>query len=100
MKILIPLAIAAFVAPMASVHAQDKQVAAATPAKEKKICRSYKVTGSLTRVQRICRTEEEWRLALENTKTGVDELQNGASGAPKCLSPLDAACPENSPGAF
>ena len=57
----------------------------AEPAKAKKICRTYKVTGSLTRRNRICRTEAEWREADLATSKGVSDMQGSASGAGKCI---------------
>jgi hypothetical protein len=58
---------------------------AAQPAKEKKVCRSYKVTGSLTRRTRICRTEAEWREVDAATYKGVSDMQGSAGGAAKCI---------------
>lgn len=71
--------------------------AAAPPAdqpaqQEKKICRSEKMTGSLTRRTRICMTEREWRELNDRTRRGVNELQGSGSGAPACISSHDAAC--------
>lgn len=60
--------------------------------KEKKICRTYKATGSLTRRTRICRTEAEWRELSQRSRQGVQDLQNSASGAPGCISVHDVAC--------
>jgi predicted secreted protein len=53
--------------------------------KEKKVCRTYKVTGSLTRQTRICRTEAEWREADQATQKGVSDMQGSASGAGRCI---------------
>jgi len=57
----------------------------AKAAKEKKVCRSYKVTGSLTRRTRICRTEAEWKEVDAATYKGVSDMQGSASGAGKCI---------------
>ena len=46
--------------------------------KEKKICRTEKMTGSLTRVRRVCLTESEWRRLSEVTRRGVDEVVRSA----------------------
>ena len=72
-----------------SVAAQDES-GEAKP--EKKICRTEKMTGSLTRRSRICLTEAQWRELNNRTKKGVDEMVSSASGAPKCISPADVAC--------
>lgn len=62
------------------------------PKKEKKICRTSKMTGSLTRRSRICMTEAQWRELNDRTRRGVDEMVGSASGAPSCLSAIDVAC--------
>lgn len=64
-----------------------------TPAAEgKKICRTEKATGSLTRRTRICMTAAQWREVHDRTRRGVGELQGSASGAPRCISAADVAC--------
>jgi hypothetical protein len=69
--------------PVTGVVAQEQQEEA-KPKKEKKVCRSEKVTGSLTRVKRICMTQAEWDLLAANTKRGVDDLQRSAGGGKLC----------------
>ena len=64
------------------VMAADEQPDAA---KEKKICKTQKVTGSLTRVNRICMTEAEWRELNDRTRRGVDEMNSSASGGKMCV---------------
>ena len=64
----------------------------AEPQEEKKICRTSKVTGSLTRRSRICMTEAQWREVNERTRRGVDEMASSASGSPTCISAQDVAC--------
>jgi ABC-type sugar transport system substrate-binding protein len=77
------LGLAVALAPGAAVgQASDTD---AKPAKEKKICRSYKVTGSLTRKTRICRTEAEWKESDAATYKGVSDMQGSASGAGRCI---------------
>ena len=46
------------------------------PKQEKKICRSEPMTGSRTRITKICKTEAEWRELSANTKRGIDEMGN------------------------
>ena len=77
--------------------AATAQEAETDSSQEKKICRTSKMTGSLTRRTRICMTEAEWRELANRTRRGLDELVGGASGAPKCISAMDAAC--GAPGA-
>ena len=77
--------------------AATAQEAEPDSSQEKKICRTSKMTGSLTRRTRICMTDAEWRELANRTRRGLDELVGGASGAPKCISAMDAAC--GAPGA-
>lgn len=42
--------------------------------KEKKICKSEKMTGSLTRVRRTCLTQREWNQLAEQTRRNMSEL--------------------------
>ena len=71
----------------AAPDADGAKPEASEPAKkEKKVCRSEKMTGSLTRVRRVCLTESEWRRLSEVTRKGVDDVvrsasQTGGSGA-------------------
>ncbi|MBO9519255.1 MAG: hypothetical protein J7493_14420 [Porphyrobacter sp.] len=52
---------------------------------EKKICRSEKVTGSLTRRTRICMTAAEWREFSVRNKQGLDDMNRSASGGKMCV---------------
>ena len=54
---------------------------------ERKICRTERATGSLTRRTRICLTEAEWRVLHSRTKRGLDDFVRGASGG--CRAPND-----------
>ena len=51
----------------------------AEAAKEKKICKTEKVTGSLTRVRRTCLTQREWDRLAEVTRRGVEGLERDAN---------------------
>lgn len=51
--------------------------AAATPAKTKLICRSYDVTGSLVRKQRVCRTASQWAKVEEDMRAESERLRPG-----------------------
>lgn len=44
------------------------------PKKEKKICRSEDVTGSLTRVNRVCMTQREWDELATQTGRSMNNL--------------------------
>ena len=66
--------------------APSEQPAASDPARaEKKICRTQRMTGSLTRRSRICLTAAEWRELNNRTRKGFDEMVSGASGG--CRAP-------------
>jgi len=43
-------------------------------AKEKKICKSQKMTGSLTRVRRICMTRAGWDELRESNQRALDRI--------------------------
>jgi predicted secreted protein len=64
----------------------DNEERAEKPAKEKKICRTDKVTGSLARKRRTCMTQKEWDELAARTKQSLDEYTGNAGGAPKCIS--------------
>lgn len=68
---------AASASPSAAANAQT---AAADPADEKKICRTERATGSLTRRTRVCMTAAQWREINSRTYRGVTEMQGQAAG--------------------
>ncbi|KPL67719.1 hypothetical protein SZ64_06060 [Erythrobacter sp. SG61-1L] len=58
------------------------------PKKEKMICRKDKVTGSRTKVNRICMTKAQWDQQAAATKKGLDEMgRNAAGGANSSFDP-------------
>ena len=63
-------------APSAATNATD----AADPADEKKVCRTERATGSLTRRTRVCMTAAQWREVNARTYRGVTEMQGQAAG--------------------
>jgi hypothetical protein len=63
--------------------------------REKRICRTEKMTGSLTRRTRLCLTEAQWRELNSRTNRGVQEMQQGAAGGTN-----PAQNPANSPAAL
>ena len=50
------------------------------PQRERKICRTERVTGSLTRRTRICMTEAQWRELAARTRKGMDEMSRPQGG--------------------
>ena len=79
------LMLAAIALLSAPASAQD---AATPPQAEKKICKTQKMTGSLTRRTRICMTESEWRQQTQQARAGVDGIVRdagvnvGSAGSP------------------
>ena len=76
--------------PATTSTAEEASVAAATdsqatPAEERKICRTEKATGSLTRRNRICLTQAQWREVNDRTRRGVGDLQGDSSGGKMCV---------------
>jgi hypothetical protein len=50
------------------------------PAEEKKVCRTERATGSLTRRTRVCMTAAQWREINDRTYRGVSQMQGESSG--------------------
>jgi len=64
----------------AAQDAQSQQAPAQQQQEEKKICRTERATGSLTRRTRVCMTAEQWREINSKTYRGVTEMQGTSSG--------------------
>jgi hypothetical protein len=49
---------------------------------EKKICKTERVTGSLTRVNKVCMTKAEWDNLAQSSRKGIDDQirQSGIAG--------------------
>ena len=58
--------------------AQQQPQAAPAAKEEKKICKSERATGSLTRVNRICMTKAEWDQLAENTRKNIGDISRSA----------------------
>ena len=69
----------------ATAAVAQEQPAAPEEKPEKKICRTERATGSLTRRTRICLTEAQWREVNTRTRTGIDRFVGDAAGG--CRSP-------------
>lgn len=78
MKKSVLLALAVLIA-APSVQAEE-QAQEQQPQEEKKICRTDRATGSLTRRTRICMTAAQWRELNSRTQKGVGEMQGVGSG--------------------
>jgi hypothetical protein len=77
-------------APAIAADAQkDKASDSDQPAqKEKKICRTQMVTGSLIQKRRTCKTEAEWRESDAKTQQGIDAYSKEAGKPQQSSSPL------------
>ena len=72
--------------------ASPTDLAEAQPTEERKICRTEKATGSLTRRNRICLTAAQWREVQDRSRRGVGELQGSASGGKECIPDTFGGC--------
>ena len=70
---LIPVAMLALALGAQAAQAEDKDPGAQAQ-NDKKICRTEKVTGSRTRVSRICMTQEQWDKLAENTAKSLQDM--------------------------
>jgi hypothetical protein len=66
------------------------QPAEQEPQPERKICRTERATGSLTRRTRICLTQAQWREVHARTKNGIDDFVGDASGG--CVAGGNSLC--------
>lgn len=68
--------------------------ASAAPAEETRelVCRTTRVTGSLTRRTRICMTEAEWAESRRTTGQNVSRAQGQASGGAQCVTNPAGGC--------
>lgn len=83
---------AAVVLMAAAGTTSTSQVTPEEPKKEKKICRSEKATGSLTRVNRVCLTQAQWNELAARTRKGLDEMGRNASGGAGCATDATGGC--------
>lgn len=79
MKFGIIAAAALFAATSVAASAEEATSQQA-PQEEKKICRTDRATGSLTRRTRVCMTAAQWRELNSRTQKGVSEMQGMGSG--------------------
>ena len=91
MKSILVAAAMAMAASGVAASAQEAREAPEPP-RERKICRTEKATGSLTRRTRICMTEAQWRELNDRTRRGVDEMTSAASGGKQCIQDERGGC--------
>jgi hypothetical protein len=90
-KLTIAAGLAALAAtgPVSAENTDAGNTAAALgAAKEKQVCRTQKVTGSLARKRRICMTQAQWDELAAQTKQSIDEYGSNASGGPGVCDPM------------
>lgn len=68
-------AVLAFITAPASAQDND------TATTEKKVCKSEKITGSLTRVRRVCMSQREWDQLAEDRARSLNRLERSANHA-------------------
>jgi hypothetical protein len=74
MKMANLIAVAGLVLVSTTASAQQIQTPP-TDRAEKKICKTDRTTGSLTRRTRVCLTQREWDQAADISRKGVDALK-------------------------
>jgi predicted secreted protein len=80
MKLAFSIAVLALAVSSGAQAQATLDAAAAAPTEEKKICRTEKMTGSLTRVRRTCMTEGQWRELAMRSRRAVEDTQRDAAG--------------------
>jgi hypothetical protein len=80
MKVKLVLAAALAIGMSAPVLAKDEDKASGATTKEKKVCRTEAVTGSLIGKRRICLTQAEWDKVAAETKKNLDEYGSRMGG--------------------
>jgi hypothetical protein len=82
--------------PAASTNLADLPQTAPTPAApdpgEEVICRRDRATGSLTRVNRICKTRNEWNGIHAGTRDAMNDMARNASGGAACRQDQMGGC--------
>lgn len=61
-----------------ATHVEDKD-AGVKPDPDKKVCKSERMTGSLTRAIRTCKTQAEWSQVAEATNKSIEDLNRNQS---------------------
>lgn len=56
------------------------------------ICRTERITGSLTRRRRTCMTRDEWRIVESGTRDGLNAMGRNASGGVQCRQDQMGGC--------
>lgn len=77
--------------PVVTDPAQAAAAAAPDPGEEI-ICRRDRATGSLTRVNRVCKTRNEWNGTYANTRDNLNDMQRNASGGAACRQDQMGGC--------
>ena len=81
LKLVVATALVAAMATPAMAGDDKAQDQGAT-VKEKKICHTETVTGSLISKRRICMTKAEWDQLAQNSKNSVDKFTSRSTGTP------------------
>ncbi len=76
----------AFAVAVPALAGDAKEATGQEAPKEKKICRTETVTGSLISKRRICMTKAEWDQLAQRSKNGIDKYTSRSSGIPGSMS--------------
>ena len=83
LKLLVATALVAAMAMATPAMAgDDKAQDQGAAVKEKKICHTETVTGSLISKRRICMTKAEWDQLAQQSKNSVDKFTSKSTGVP------------------
>lgn len=69
-----------------SAAAAAAAAATEAPKKEKLVCHTDKMTGTRTKVRRICRTQAQWDEIYENTRSGMNNFSRGSNTTAAAIS--------------
>jgi hypothetical protein len=81
-KVLLAAALAVTISAPALAADKAKDKSTEAPAKEKNICRTETVTGSLIAKRRICMTKAEWDKVTEANRQTVDKFTSQQTSRP------------------
>lgn len=76
----------------ADEEARDERSAEEIERGQEVICRRERVTGSLTRVNRICMTRDEWNGVSDSTRESMNTVNRRAAGGADCRQDMFGGC--------
>ncbi len=73
-------------------QAEEEEEEAEDPRMQEVQCRTERVTGSRTRVNRTCLTRAEWQEIERRTRREVGRMQGNAAGGAACMPDGQGGC--------